>query len=79
MRCWRRMKKIKWSENVNNKQVLERIGKKRTFLNNILRRKVNWIGHIVRRNCLFHNVIEGPDKSESINIIIFRIYTDKNH
>ena len=38
------MEKIKLSEKVTNEQVLERIGEKRTFLNNILRRKNNWIG-----------------------------------
>ena len=31
----------------------------RTLLNNILHRKVNWIGHILRRNCLNHDAIEG--------------------
>ena len=46
MWCWRRMK-TKWSEKVTN-EILERIGEKRTFLNNILRRKANWIGHIIR-------------------------------
>ena len=35
------MEKIKWSEKVTNEQVLERIGEKRTLLNNILRRKAN--------------------------------------
>ena len=52
------MEKIKWSEKVTNEQVLDRIGEKRTLLNNILRRKANWIGHILRRNCL-HDAIEG--------------------
>ena len=42
-----------------NEQVLERIGEKRTLLNNILRRKANWIGQILRRNCFLHDVIEG--------------------
>ena len=42
-----RMEKIKWSEKVTNEQVLERIREKRTFLNNILRRNDNWIGHIL--------------------------------
>ena len=37
MWCWRRMEKKKWSETITNEQVLERIGEKRTFLNNILR------------------------------------------
>ena len=53
------MKKLKWSEKVTNKEVLELIGEKRTLLNNIQSRKVNWIGYIVRRNCLLHEVIEG--------------------
>jgi hypothetical protein len=51
--CWSRTETIKWSDKVTNEQVLESVGEKRTFLNNILRRKVNWIGHILRRNCLF--------------------------
>ena len=41
MGCWRRMEKIKWPEKVTNEQVLEHIGEKRAFLNNILHRKVN--------------------------------------
>ena len=44
--------------------VLDRIGEKRTLVNNILRRKANWIGHILRRNCLLHDAIEGHDGSE---------------
>ena len=52
---WRRMEKIKWSEKVTNEQVLEHIGEKRALINNILRRKANWIGHILRRNCLLHD------------------------
>ena len=53
------MEKIKWSENVTKEQVLERIGETRTLLNNIIPRKVNWIDHILRRNCLLHDAIEG--------------------
>ena len=53
------MEKIKWSEKVTNEHVLERIEEKRTILNNILRRRANWIGHILRRNCLLHDVSEG--------------------
>ena len=51
--------KIKWSEKVTNEQVLDLIGEKRSLINNILRRIVNWIGHILRRNCLLHDAIEG--------------------
>ena len=53
MWCWRRIEKIKWSEKVTNQQVLDRIGEKRALLNNILRRKVNWIGHILKQIAAF--------------------------
>ena len=58
MCCWKRMEKIKWSEKVAN-EVLDHIGEKRTPLNNILRRKVSRLGHILRRNCLLHDASEG--------------------
>jgi hypothetical protein len=45
--------------NLNDEQVLDCIGEKRTLLNNILCRKANWIGLILRRNCLLHDAIEG--------------------
>ena len=49
------MEKIKWSEKVTNEQVLDRMREKRRLLNNIVRRKANRIGHILRRNCLLHD------------------------
>ena len=52
------MEKLEWSEKVTNEEVLERLGEKRTLTNNILRRKTNWTGPILRRNCL-HDAIEG--------------------
>ena len=53
------MDKIKWSEKVTtSNEVLECIGEKWTLLNNILRRIANWIGHVLRRNCLLHDAIE---------------------
>jgi hypothetical protein len=50
---------IKWSKKVTNEQVLECIGEKMTLLNNILSRKVNWIGQNPKRNFLLHDAIEG--------------------
>jgi hypothetical protein len=41
------------------KEVLERIGEKRTLLNNILQRKANCVGHILRRNWFLHDASEG--------------------
>ena len=51
--------KKKWSEKVTNEQVLDGIGEKKALLNNILRRKVNWISQILRRICLLHDANEG--------------------
>ena len=42
-----------------DEEVIKRMGEKINLLNNILRRKVNWIGHILRRNCFLHDAIEG--------------------
>ena len=49
MWCWRRTEKIQSPEKLIN-EVLEHIGEKRKLLNIILGGKVNWIGHILRRN-----------------------------
>ena len=49
MWCWRRIEKIKLPEKVTNEQVLGRIGERRTLLNNILRRKANWIGYTAKK------------------------------
>jgi hypothetical protein len=54
----RRMEKIKRSEKLTNEQVHERIAEKKTLLNNIPHRKVNWTGHILRRHSLLHDAIE---------------------
>ena len=58
---WSRIEKIKWSEKLTNEQFLECVGEKRTLLNNILCRKDNWIGHILRRNCFLRDVIGAID------------------
>jgi hypothetical protein len=44
---------------MTNEQVIEHKAKNRTFLNNIIRRKANWIGHILRINCLLHDALKG--------------------
>jgi hypothetical protein len=37
---------------------------KKYYLHEISKRKANWIGHILRRNCLLKQVIEGKIKGE---------------
>ena len=53
------MGKIKWSEEVTNEKFIEYIGEKRTLLDSILRKKVNWIRYIIRRNFFLHVDING--------------------
>ena len=52
------MEKISWTDHVRNEEVLLRVNKQRNILHEIRKRKVNWIGHILRRNCLLKQVIE---------------------
>jgi hypothetical protein len=53
------MEKISWTDRVRNEEVLHRVKEERNILPTIKRRKANWIGHILRRNCLLKHVIEG--------------------
>jgi hypothetical protein len=44
---------------MRNEEVLQRIMEDRNVLQKAKGRKANWIGHILRRNCLLKHVIEG--------------------
>ena len=44
--------------------MLLRVNKQRNILHEIRKRKANWIGHILRRNCLLQEVIEGKGQIE---------------
>ena len=62
MWCRRRMEKISWTEHVRNEEVLLRVKEQRNILHETSKWKANWIGHILRRNCLLQRVIEGKIK-----------------
>jgi hypothetical protein len=47
---------------VINEDVLLRVKEQRNVLHDISKRKADWIGHILRRNCLLQQVIEGKIK-----------------
>ena len=44
---------------MRNEKVLQRVNEDRKILHTMKRRKANWIGHTLRRNCLLQHVIEG--------------------
>ena len=56
------MEKISWTDYVRNEEVLLRVREQRNILHEIRKRKANWFGHILRRNCLLQRVIEGKIK-----------------
>ena len=58
------MGKISWTDHVRNEDVLLRVNEQRNILHEIRKRKANWIGHILLRNCLLKQVIEGKIKGE---------------
>jgi len=53
------MEKITWADHVRNEDVLLRVKEHRNILHEIRKREANWIGHILRRNCLLQRVTEG--------------------
>jgi hypothetical protein len=56
------VEKISWTDHVRNEEVLLRVSEQRNILHEIRKRKAIWIGHILRRNCLLKQVIEGKIK-----------------
>jgi len=58
------LEKISWTDHVRNEEVLLRVKGQRNILHEIRKRKANWIGHILRRNFLLKQVIEGKIKGE---------------
>jgi hypothetical protein len=62
MWCWGRKEKISWTDHVRNEEVLLRVKEQKNIPHEIRKRKANWIGYILRRNCLLQRVIEGKIK-----------------
>ena len=55
---------IIWTDHVRNEEVLLRVNEQRNILHEIRKWKANWIGHILRSNCLLQQVIEGKIKGQ---------------
>jgi hypothetical protein len=52
------LEKISWTDSVRNEEVLHGAKKDRNILHKIKSRNANWIGYILRRNCLTKHIIE---------------------
>ena len=58
------MEKISRTDHARNEEVLLRVNEQRNIIHEIRKRKANWIGHTLRRNCLLQQVIEGKIKGQ---------------
>jgi hypothetical protein len=54
----KKVEKISWTDGARQEEVLHKVKEKMNTLHTTNRRKANWIGHILRRNCLL-KVTEG--------------------
>ena len=59
MWIWRRLEKVSWEDKMSNEEVLEAVVESRRIVDTIVRRKKNWIGHVVRGDGLLKLVLEG--------------------
>lgn len=59
MWAWRRLAKVNWTEKKTNEEVLAMVGEERMLLTTIMRRKKNWMGHVLRGEGLLLEVMEG--------------------
>ena len=65
MWVWRKMEKISWRDMKTNEEVLQMVQEERCLMEVILRRKKNWIGHIVRGKSLLREVMGSDDRKKT--------------
>jgi len=53
------VEKVRWTDRVRSGEICHGVKKDRNNLRAIKWRKADWIGHILCRNCLLKQVIEG--------------------
>jgi len=51
------MEKISWTDRVRNEEVLLRVNEQRNILNEIKRRKADWVGHILSMYRLLNTLL----------------------
>ena len=86
MWIWRRMERLKWTDKIKNAAVLEKVGEGRIILELIKKKKRNWLGHWLRRNCLLKDAKEEMVNGKKVrgrrrfqiidNIMINEVYED---
>ena len=59
MWIWRKLEHVSWKDKVTNDEVIRRINVQRQLMDTIWQRKKKWIGHILRREGLMRDALEG--------------------
>jgi len=59
MWMWKRMERVSWMGKITNKEILNKVGKKRLLIIVIRNRQKNWVGHVLRGAGLLREVMEG--------------------
>ena len=59
MWCIRRMLRIPWTARITNEEVLRRASAKRTLMNEITKRQMKWVGHVIRAKEIEHECLMG--------------------
>ena len=49
MWVWRRMERVKWTDKIKKCSCAKRVGEERIMLELINKRKINWLGHWLRK------------------------------
>ena len=53
---------IKWMDRITNKEVLERIGERRTLLKSLRKRRGQMMGHTLKHGRMLGDMLEGGGK-----------------
>ncbi|KAJ4436361.1 hypothetical protein ANN_18993 [Periplaneta americana] len=70
MWIWRTMERVKWTDRIRNEAVLERVGEEGMMLKLNRKRKMNWLGHWLRRNYLSKDALEGMVNGRRVRVPI---------
>ena len=79
------MERVKWTDKIRNKIVLERVEEGRIMLELIKNWKRNWLRHWLRMNCLLKDALEGMvsgkevrgrRRYQMVNIMVNGLYDD---
>ena len=61
------MERVKWIHKIKNSVLLERVREVRIMLELIKKRKGNWLGHWLRRDCLLKDALEGMVNGKKVH------------